>query len=546
MELGGIGTYVKRERREPTTRPATAPTMPCASTRRDLRCQGGRRRCANLGLTQRGAHRVRPAGAARINTDFIDNSAGVDCSDHEVNLKILQGEIERAGDLTRKQRNELLEEMTEDVAELVLRDNYLQTQCLTVTQQMGVRLLDRLGRFMRSLEKKGRLDRRLEFLPDDEELLERANRGIGLTRPELSVLLSYAKMELYDELLGSDLPDDACLRTDLATYFPHQIRERFAGPIERHRLRREIVATVVTNEIVNRVGINFVQEVREKSGLPSEDTARGYLATRDVFGMRDLWRAIEAQDHAMPALMQAALLAECGRLLEHGTVWFLRVAGQGMDVAAQTAAYADGVRELAVVLPDVLSADQRRALQLRTDGFIQKGAPAELAAMVARLAFLAPALDIVHLAAETGLPVVAVARTYFSVGSSFGFNWLRSAASLLPSESAWDKLAITALVEELDAQQAELTGDIVEGAHAADGSGAALPEAASEVADGGDDGDGNGRPVADPEAAIHAWAARRRPLVARTEQLLTELQSLPSLDLAMLAVASRQLKAMST
>ncbi len=512
--FGGIGTYVK----------ARGESHADVGDRANdaLRVDGGELHAkvigegANLGMTQLGRIEYARAGG-RLNTDWIDNSAGVDCSDHEVNIKILLGDVERAGGMTRAERNELLHAMTDEVAALVLRDNYLQTQAITVTHQLGPRLLDRLGRLMRALEKSGRLDRRIEYLPDDEELALRLTQGTGLTRPELAVLLSYAKVALDDEILASTLPDDPYMQEDLALYFPTPLRRRFAAEITRHRLRREIIATAVTNSMVNRVGVAFAHEVRERTGMAAADIARGYVVAREVFGMRALWRDIEALDNRAPAAVQAAMLAECGRATERGATWFLRTAGPNMSIGGEIAAYGESVRELAASLEGLLSATDRRLLRERAAQFAP-GVPAELAARVATLVHLAPVLDIVRLARAAGLPVTQVGRTYFAVGDRFGFDWLRRAAAGLPTDNAWNKLAVSAIVEDLYGHQCALTARVL-------------------------DGTGNGVP---PERLLDAWAETRRPQVARTEQLLAELQSVAAPDLAMLAVANQQLKSLGS
>ncbi|HET6222591.1 MAG TPA: NAD-glutamate dehydrogenase domain-containing protein, partial [Dongiaceae bacterium] len=316
--LGGIGTYVKASdetHAEVGDRANDSVRINAAELRCKVVGEG-----ANLGFTQRGRIEYALEGG-RINTDAVDNSAGVDTSDHEVNIKILLNEIVAAGDMTGKQRDRLLQELTDEVGALVLRDNYLQTQALSVTQHLGARMLDRQTRFMRTLEKAGRLDRAIEFLPNDETIAERKAVGAGLTRPELAVLLAYAKITLYDDLLASDLPDDPQLGKDLLDYFPEPLRRRYADAIAGHRLRREIIATVVTNEIVNRVGITFVHEVGEATGMPPADIARAYIAGREIFDMSALWREIEALDNKVPAQLQATMLVECGRALERGIVW---------------------------------------------------------------------------------------------------------------------------------------------------------------------------------------------------------------------------------
>ncbi|MFI5401986.1 MAG: NAD-glutamate dehydrogenase domain-containing protein, partial [Planctomycetota bacterium] len=512
--LGGIGTFVRASHETDAAvgdRASDALRVTAKELRAKVVGEG-----ANLGFTQRA--RVEYAlGGGRLNTDAVDNSAGVDCSDHEVNIKILLREAERAGKLSRADRNRLLAEMTEEVAALVLSDNYLQTLTVSVTHQLGAHLVDRVGRFLRALEKSGRLNRALEHLPDEDTLAERLRDKVGLTRPELAVLLAYAKMDLYDELLSSALPDDPSLAEELVNYFPKALRERFPDAIARHRLRREITATVVTNDLVNRVGSMFIHEVREKTGMPAEDIARAYLAARDILGMRELWREIEVLDNRAPAAMQAAMLAECGRLLERTTVWLLRYGDHPLDIARSRELFTKGVGEIARTLETALAEDQRRILESRIAGFEEQGAPEPTASRVARLPFLAPACDIVRLARAGGRPIEAVGRAYFAVGGRFGFVWLRRAAARLPADTAWSKLAVSALVDDLDAQQADLTARVLELAHESEA----------------------------PEAAIERFAESRRPLVMRTEQLLTELQALANLDFVMLAVACRQLKSMT-
>jgi len=513
--FGGIGTYVKggtESHADVSDRANDALRVDGAALRARVIGEG-----ANLGMTQRGRieHALR---GGRLNTDFIDNSAGVDCSDHEVNIKILLNEVEREGGLTREQRNEKLRSMTDEVAELVLRDNYLQTQAITVTHALGGHLLDRLARFMRTLEKEGRLNRKIEFLPDDEELAVRAQRKAGFTRPELAVLLSYSKISLYDELLASNLPDDPFMQEDLKLYFPVPLRGAFADQISRHRLRREIISTSVTNSMINRAGIGFVHEVKERTGESAADIARAYVITREVFRLRSLWQEIEALDNRVPASLQAAMLAECGRMIDRGTTWFLREAGRPLDIGAQITAYAASVAEISANLGELMSPSERARFDQKVQSYIRVGEP--LARRVACLvSWLAPALDIVHIARRTGLPPLRVGRIYFGIGERFGFDRLRQAAATLPTDKAWDKLAVSAILDDLNGHQSELTARVL-----------------ASVGDG-----------TSAEGAIEAWAERRRPVVARTEQLLAEMQSATSTpDLAMLAVANRQLKSLGT
>ncbi|MDX1422137.1 MAG: NAD-glutamate dehydrogenase [Kiloniellales bacterium] len=510
--FGGIGTYIK----------ASFETHADAGDRANdgVRVDGNQVAAkvigegANLGMTQRGRIEFDMTGG-HCNTDSIDNSAGVDCSDHEVNIKILLGDVEQAGDMTRKQRDKLLVKMTDEVAELVLRDNYLQSQAITVTHQFGAHLLDRLARYMRSLEKEGRLNRAIEYLPDDEVLIERTNRGEGLARPELAVLLSYSKIQLYDELLASDLPDDRFMEALLVDYFPTALRKAYKKEIARHRLRREIIATIVTNSIVNRVGITFVHEVKEKTGLPSGDIARGYVVSREIFGIRELWREIEELDNKVPASLQAIMLAECGRLVERATVWLLREAGLPLNIERAIAEYGDGVRVIVENLGTMVSQADNALLAERASGYVDQGVPEALAMRVASLGILSPACDIVRIAESAKIPVEQAGEAYFTIGARFGFDWLRRAAGHLPTDTAWDKLAVTAIIDDLFGHQGELTTRVL-----------------STTENG-----------PSPEM-VDDWAQARRPLIARAEQLIAELRASGNPDLAMLAVANRQLKSL--
>jgi glutamate dehydrogenase len=519
--FGGIGTYVKatdESHVDAQDRSNDARRVDARELRARVIGEG-----ANLAMTQRArieyARQGGPDGAGgRINTDFLDNSAGVDCSDHEVNIKILLNEIEREGRLAREDRDKLLVTMTDEVAALVLRDNYLQTQAITVTHALGYHMLDRQARFMKTLEREGRLDRRLEVLPSEDELEDRARLRQGFTRPELAVLLAYAKMVLYDELLASDLPDDPFMQEDLKLYFPTRLRELYPREIGQHRLRREIIATAVTNSIVNRTGVAFVHEVKEKTGERGADIARAYVITREVFKLRNFWGDVEALDNVVPASSQALMLTDAGRLVDRSTTWFLREAGKPLDIGSQIAAYAQGVQEIAENLDDLLSPSDRAQFGARVAGLTAKGVPEGLARRAASLvSWLAPALDIVRIARANNLSPLPVGRFYFAVGDRFGFDRIREAAARLSQDKAMDKLAITAITDDLSSLQGELTRRIV----------------------------GSVESQVDPGAAIAVWVDGRKPSVARAEQLMTELRTAETPSLATLVVANRALRAMA-
>jgi len=368
---------------------------------------------------------------------------------------------------------------------------------------------------MRAMEKDGHLDRAIEYLPDDEIILERVKQGIGLTRPEISVLLSYSKNVLYDDLLASSLPDDPFFLSDLSDYFPTPLRKRFAKEIREHRLKREIVTTVITNDLVNRVGINFIHEVREKTGMAPDEITRAYTVTREIFDMDDLWAAIERLDNKVPALTQSAMLVECGRLIERETVWFLRESSLPILIEKTIADYADGARTLSQCWERLLSDDDRRSYGERAQAYEAQGVPAALARRIAILIHLSPVCDVVRLARETTLPVESVAEVYSTVGDRYGFDWLRRAAASLSTDTAWDKLAVTAIVDDFYGHQSELVAAVLNG----------------KPSDGGLDD------------MLEAWADQRRPQLSRNAQLLQELRASGAPDLAMLAVANRQIKA---
>ncbi|WP_029010617.1 NAD-glutamate dehydrogenase [Azospirillum halopraeferens] len=511
--FGGIGTYVKA---------AGESSAEVGDKANDaVRIDGGDLRAkvigegANLAMTQRGRIEAAQAGV-RLNTDAIDNSAGVDTSDHEVNIKILLGDVVGRGDMTLKQRDHLLAGMTDEVAGLVLTDNYLQTQALTIAQARGPEMLEAQARFIRALEKSGRLKRRIEALPDEEELAARTAERRGLTRPELAVLLAYAKITLYDDLLASDLPDDPFMAADLERYFPRPLRKPYAEAIARHRLRREIVATTVTNSVVNRVGPVFVKEMMEKTGMGPADVTRAYAIVRDAFSLRPLWSAIEGLDNRVPAEVQSAMLIETVRLMERAVAWFLINGSHPLDIASETDLYRPAIETLAAGLDGVLDAEETGRLTQRCAAYGEQGVPEEVGRRVASLPVLAVAPDLVRVARQTGRDVPAVAAVYFMLGRRFGLEWLRDRAALVKTDNHWQKQATAAIVDDLFAHQTQLTVRVLDGA-------GTLP----------------------PGDPVEHWIARRRPVVERVEQLLSELRTQPAVDLAMLAVANRQLRGLT-
>ncbi|WP_026986692.1 NAD-glutamate dehydrogenase [Fodinicurvata fenggangensis] len=511
--FGGIGTYIKASS-ESNAEVGDRNNDPIRVDGRDLNVrvigEG-----ANLGMTQKARIEFALAGG-RINTDAIDNSAGVDCSDHEVNIKILLRGAVEAGKLSRKRRNALLEEMTEEVAALVLKDNYLQTQTISISNRLGVRLLDRFARFIRALEKADLLNRSLEALPDDETLKDRATANIGLTRPELAVLLAYAKITLYEPLVESNLPDDDWLDRDLLAYFPQPLQQKYAKYAREHRLRREILATQLTNEVINRLGITFVFEMMERTGESPEQVLRAYVAARDSLALPELWQEIETLDNKVNTDLQAKLLTECGRLAERISLRFLRQGEKPLDIRATVERHGKGSKELFEALPSLLEEPDKGLLEQEAREYMANGVPESLAWRVAGLKHMTPASDIIQLAQTSGRSVTKTASLYFDVGARFGCDWLRRTAGRLPRDAAWTRSAITALVDDIYDYQADITAEVL-----------TLSEK------GGD-----------PEEALKAWTEQRFLQVNRLDQLLGEVLNTQTPDLAMLTVANRQLKAL--
>ena len=507
---GGIGTYVKSSKESHADvgdRANDAIRVNGVELRCKVVAEGG-----NLGCTQLGRVEYALKGG-RIYTDAIDNSAGVDTSDHEVNIKILLGLVIAEGELTEKQRNTLLAQMTDQVAALVLRDNYFQTQSLSIGGRIAPQLLDQQSRFVQFLEKNGRLNRALEFLPPDEEIAERRAKKIGLTAPERAVLLAYSKMWLKDEFLASALLEDEWIATALGRYFPQALREAYAGVMPRHPLKREIIATHVVNSMVNRVGSTFVHRAMETTGAKPDEIVRAYLLTREVFGYVPLWQSIEALDNKVADSIQADMLIEAGRLIVRASAWFLRSRRLAEPVEQTIERFQPGVEALHAYLLQLLDAPARSQLDIAVVRWTQAGVPQEIALRVAALDTLYAALDIVEIAESSHRPVETVAGVYFQLSSKLGLAWLRDRISKLPGDSHWQTLAKGSMRDDLAGLQRTLAGNV--------------------LANGQDN---------DPRALVAAWETRSRETMERASRLLGELRAAPAPDLAMLSVGLRELR----
>jgi glutamate dehydrogenase len=463
LYLGGIGTYVKAQRE------ANADVGDKGNDA--LRVNGCDLRVkvvgegANLGLTQAGRIEYAQIGAGgtggRIDTDAIDNSAGVDTSDHEVNIKILTGMLERTGELTRKRRDMLLQSMTDEIADHVLAHNYDQTLALSLMEMDAAGELAPTAQFMAELENQGRLDRAVEGLPDAAGIAERAQAGKGLTRPELAVLLAYGKLELKREIVATDAPDDPFFERLLEDYFPKAMR-KYAEPMRRHRLRRDIIATVVANDVINRCGPSFPSRLMPAAGADARAFAAGYEAAKAVLDIPALWDAVAALDGKAPAAGQMALFRRLSTALRGATFWLARRAARDkLDVDALVRAYKPSFQALLKLMPGILSPIEQAAVATRVRQLIEAGAPAEKARGVAVLQPMTIAGDLVDLAEASSWPLANVARLYHAVGEAFGFDRVRQAAGAYAVGDNFERMGLRRLIEDLLTQQADLTRAIM-------------------------------------------------------------------------------------
>ncbi|MBS0461075.1 MAG: NAD-glutamate dehydrogenase [Proteobacteria bacterium] len=509
---GGIGTYVK----------SSAETHADVGDRANnaLRVNGNELRCkivgegGNLGCTQRG--RIEAArNGVRLNTDFIDNSAGVDTSDHEVNIKILLNDAVRRGELTEPKRNALLAKMTDEVGQLVLMDNYRQNQTLSLMETMSVSRLGSKQHFIRTLEKQGLLDRQIEYLPSDAEIADRKTLGQGLTRPELAILLSYAKIVVFQQLLASDVPEDSYLSAELVRYFPGPLHDKYAANMQRHRLRREIIATVVTNSIINRTGATFMLRMQEDTGRSPGEVAKAFTITRETLDARELWAQIDALDAKVPESVQIAALLVIWNLQRTFTRWLLARPGAIPDIATAVARYHDGFRDIragAGILPD----SQRPAYLASIRDWKDKGLPDDLAGQLAALPYLGPCADIIELARTRKLKVLDVARLYFRLGDVLNLPWLSTQIDGLKVDGRWHAVARGVLRDELAHHQRVLVDEAL-----------SMP--------------GN-----DADAKVKAWVDRDDASLKFTLSMLAELAVQKTLDYPTASVAVQRLSQLAS
>ncbi|GGL18985.1 NAD-glutamate dehydrogenase [Caulobacter rhizosphaerae] len=522
LYLGGIGTYVKargESQAEAGDKANDAIRVNGADLRVKVVGEG-----ANLGLTQAGRIEFAQLGG-RLNTDAIDNSAGVDSSDHEVNIKILTGILERGGKLDRDARNRLLPTMTDDVAGHVLADNYDQTLALSLMESDAVSEVESHARFMAELEAKGRLDRKVEGLPEAAALTERAQAGKGLTRPEMAVLLAYGKIDLFDDIVASQAPDDPWFEATLKGYFPPALSQ-YGDAMQQHRLRREIIATVLDNQMINMCGPTFPSRLRAAAACDTTALVIAFAAAREILGVDALWDQVSALDGKASAGGQLALYKALAYALRSLTFWLARRAFKDKStVKAPVEAYGPSVKALSALGTTILSPFEQKAAAKRAKAYVADGAPEALAQAVAALQPMTTAADLVDLGNASSWPVQNVARLYHQVGAAFGFDRLRSAAGSFVGGDAFERLAVRRLIEDMLAEQTAITQ-------------AVLKFAANAQA--GDD-------EASAKAAVSSWGALRAETVRAAKRTVEDIeQAGGGWTFAKLTIANAALRGLAT
>jgi glutamate dehydrogenase len=491
--FGGIGTYIRAGDETDAMvgdRANDAIRITGAAVRAHVIGEG-----ANLGATQRG--RIEAArGGVRLNTDAIDNSAGVNTSDVEVNIKIALSLPERDGRLDMDARNALLADMTDEVAGLVLRNNYLQSLALSLAERRGASEIALARTQMRLLEQAGRLDRAVEFLPDDGALMAREQRGEGLTRPEIAVLLAYAKLSLFDDLIASGIPDEPYLAGELERYFPRALRERFPDAVTAHRLRREIVATQLGNALINRGGPTIVARLMDETGADGPTIARAYILTRDVFGLLDLNLAIDRLDGRVPGGLQLSLYALVQDMLGARMAWFLRHTDVTQPLDALVRRFRPGVESLTDTVAQLIGPAARVAREDQLGTLVAAGVPAELATRLVDLRHVEAASEGTVVAEQAGVPVAEAVAALFAAQQMLDLDRLRLAALKLVARDRYERLANDRAGSRLDA---------------------ALRGIAVEVARGG------AGPTSGMAESAGAWAQARGPALTRSRRQLDDI-----------------------
>ncbi len=512
---GGIGTYVKGKQETDSDvgdRANDALRVNGSELNAKVVGEGG-----NLGFTQLGRIEFAQKGG-RINTDFVDNVGGVDCSDNEVNIKILLNGLVNSGDLTKKQRDQLLYDMTEEVAEIVLDDCNRQTQSISVTALRGADQIKELQRFIHELERQGSLNRSLEFLPSDDELAERQAANKGLTRPELSVITAYGKMVLKEQLITDEITEDPYHSRELFDSFPKPLRERFAEAMESHPLKGQIIATKLANNIVNDMGPNFVLRKQEATGATVAEIATAYVVARECFRVEELWEQIEALNNKVPAESQNEILFQLRRMVRRATRWFLRHRNPSLhSIQEHLAFYMPAFDDLRENCLNYMTDDEANVLRETASKYEELGYPAKIAKQVACLSTVFSAMDVAEIAHDTEQDFDTVGRLYFFLGAKLNLHWFLNQINAQPVANHWQALARAAFREELDWQQRSLTLVV-------------LKSTSQDSA---------------PEARLQEWMEQNEVLLQRWQSMLSDFRTTKSHEFAKFSVALRELMLLS-
>ncbi|HFC05561.1 MAG TPA: NAD-glutamate dehydrogenase, partial [Rhizobiales bacterium] len=509
--FGGIGTYV-RASLENNADVGDRANDQIRITAADLRVKAIGEG-ANLGITQKARIEFALAGG-RINTDAIDNSAGVNSSDVEVNFKIALGAAEKVGKLKRPQRNKLLAAMTDNVAALVLRNNYLQTLCLSMCQARGAAEFGYTKRLMSAMENQGLLDRKLEDLPDGTTLADREAAGIGFPRPELSVLVAYAKIALFDDLIETGVPDDPYFESQLFRYFPPLMAKKYRAEIVGHKLRREIITTLLANSVINRGGPTFVYRLIEETGHSAADIAKAFVLARDAFDFTAMNDKIDSLDTKISGATQIKLYVELQRVLRRATVWFLLNVDFSEGLDKLVAHYQKGLRKLSGNFDKALPDAGRAAVKRRFDEYRENGVPKDIATLFAQLRHMQRGPDIVQVATRTGQPVEAVAGAFFDVAAGLGIDRLFAHSSRIAASEYYDRLAINRTLDGIVQTHRSIVLEIMSSKNAADRN-------------------------------WQKWADTNQASVTRVQASMEDLMKAKDFNLAKLAVAASQLNDLS-
>ncbi len=512
---GGIGTYIKASdetHADVGDKANDGLRVNADEVRARVIGEGG-----NLGVTQKGRMELAAHGC-RLNTDFIDNAGGVDCSDHEVNIKILLNELVSQQDMTVKQRNLMLSDMTDAVADLVLENNYRQVQAISLATGRSAISMAEYRRFINALESDGKLNRELEFLPSDDVLSDRQAASQGMTRPEVSVLVSYSKSDLKEKLLASEVAQDSYLGRELFTAFPERIRTDFGPQLEQHRLRAEIIATQIANHMVNMMGINFAERLLTSTGADVEHIVRAYIVARDVFSLQPLWEEVESLDYKVSADIQAEMMYNLQHLIRRATRWFVRNRPASMDCAQESDSFCEHLKMITHKLDELLSGTPHEIWQDAYSRYCEAGVPTTLAEVVAGGRALYAALSIIEVASERSVSVDRVAQVFYGLGEQLQLQWFSSQLNDLGIHSYWQALARDTFRDDLEIQHRALTAAVLTSATSAE------------------------QPVSE---CLSAWLEQNQTHIVRWLGMLNELKNASNEDYAMYTVAVRELADMA-